>query len=401
MSSPAIVARGVGKQYVKYDDRRSAFARLRARSSRETLWAVRGIDLDVEPGETVGIIGRNGSGKTTFLRMLAGVTAPTEGRVEVHGRIAPLLSVGVGFHREMTGRENVVINGVILGLDREVIAERFDEIVEFAGVEQFIDTPVKFYSSGMFVRLGFAVAVMVDPDVLLVDEVLAVGDAVFRAKCFARMQAMCRSGAAVVVVSHDLNAIENICDRAVVLDRGAVRYSGDVEAAIALYYDLVAQTGREEEGRVAVQRHASDLAGDVERYEVVDSDGNIATHVDPDDEIAVQMDVVFTRDVVDPIFGVVVTAGTGALVCADGNVEEPMGRFAAGDRVRFEMRCRLPLARGAYHIQAALTHGDERTVLARSPGTRILHVRGRHQVRGVVDLRGRFTAMHAELEDRT
>jgi homopolymeric O-antigen transport system ATP-binding protein len=401
VTHPAVVATAVGKRYKTYDDRRSFVSRLKPGSRRDVLWAVRGVDLDVTPGETVGVIGRNGSGKTTLLRMLAGVTAPTEGRVEVHGRVAPLLSVGVGFHNELTGRENVFVNGVVLGLQRRVIEERFDEIIEFAGVEQFIDTPVKFYSSGMFVRLGFAVAVMVEPDVLLVDEVLAVGDAVFRAKCFARMQAMCNSGAAVVVVSHDLNAIESICNRAMVLDGGVVRYAGDVEGAISLYYDLVARSGREEEGRVAVQRFVSDLAAEVERYEVVDRDGNPVARIEPDDEIAVQMDVRFFREVVDPLFGVVITAGTGALVCAEANIDQPLGRFVAGDRARFEMRCRFPVARGAYHVQAALTHGDERTVLVRSPGTRTLHVSGRHQVRGVLDLKGRFSVAQPELEERT
>jgi len=186
----AIAVDGAGKKYWKFEEQamllRSILPTGRAR--RSELWALRDVSFSLEQGETIGILGRNGSGKTTLLRLLAGVTRPSEGRVAVAGAVAPLISVGVGFRREMSGRENIYLNGMILGLSRQQVEERLDDIVAFAELDEFIDTPVKFYSSGMFLRLGFAVAVHTDPDVLLIDEVLAVGDAAFRAKCVERMR---------------------------------------------------------------------------------------------------------------------------------------------------------------------------------------------------------------------
>src|SRR5207302_5234688 len=196
---------------------------------------------EVQSGECIGVIGRNGSGKSTLLQMVAGVTSPTEGTVRVRGRIAPLVSVGVGFHPELTGRENVYVNGTILGLTRAEIDRRFDSILDFSGIHAFIDTPVKFYSSGMFVRLGFAVAVEATPDVLLVDEVLAVGDVAFQLKCFRRMAEIREQGTTVVVVSHNLNAIRQLCDRALVLHDGTMRHDGDVDDGIGIYHSLLGE----------------------------------------------------------------------------------------------------------------------------------------------------------------
>ena len=196
---------------------------------------MRHVDLSIEPGASYGVIGRNGSGKSTLLQMLAGVTAPTEGRIAVRGRVAPMLSVGVGFHSELTGRENIYVNGTILGLDRAYLDRKLDEIIDFSEIEEFIDTPVKFYSSGMLVRLGFAVAVQAEPDVLLLDEVLAVGDIAFQMKCFDRMAQVLRSGTTVVLVSHNLNAIRQLCTDTLVLHRGDVRYQGPTEDALVEY----------------------------------------------------------------------------------------------------------------------------------------------------------------------
>src|SRR5438105_3898304 len=178
----------------------TAALQFRNRTRRSRLWAVRHVDLDVAPGECVGVIGRNGSGKSTLLQMIAGVTAPTEGSVAVHGRVAPLISVGVGFHPELTGRENVFVNGAILGMSRSTIEQRLDDIVEFSEIAAFIDTPVKFYSSGMAVRLGFSVAIYAHPEVLLVDEVLAVGDLSFQLKSYERMMEIRQSGTTILVV---------------------------------------------------------------------------------------------------------------------------------------------------------------------------------------------------------
>ncbi|MDZ7734094.1 MAG: ABC transporter ATP-binding protein [Acidimicrobiia bacterium] len=200
-TEPAVDLTGVGKRYRLAERSLVQAMRPSKRRAVRDLWAVRDLDLRIEPGETVGLLGRNGAGKSTLLRMMAGVSEPTEGRVVVRGRIAPLISVGVGFHQELTGRENVYVNGMLLGLSRAQVEERFDEIVAFAELTERIDTPVKFYSSGMFMRLGFSVAIHVNPEVLLVDEVLAVGDVAFQLKCFDRMRELSAGGTTIVLVS--------------------------------------------------------------------------------------------------------------------------------------------------------------------------------------------------------
>ena len=187
-----------------------------------TIWALRDVSLEVAPGEVLGVIGHNGAGKSTLLKILSRITEPTEGRAEVRGRVGSLLEVGTGFHPELTGRENIYLNGAILGMKRSEITRRFDEMVAFAGVERFIDTPVKRYSSGMYLRLAFAVAAHLEPEILLVDEVLAVGDAAFQKKCLGRMSDVAREGRTVLFVSHNLPSIENLCQRVVVVDGGRI-----------------------------------------------------------------------------------------------------------------------------------------------------------------------------------
>jgi ABC-type polysaccharide/polyol phosphate transport system ATPase subunit len=233
----------VTKRYRLGDKSRStlreglSLAPLRGRSdrSRREFWALRGVSFSVEEGETLGLIGRNGAGKTTLLKMLARVTEPTTGVARMRGRVGALLEVGTGFHPELSGRDNVYLNGGILGMKRSEIRKRFDEIVEFAGVERFIDTPVKRYSSGMSLRLAFSVAAHVEPDIVVVDEVLAVGDANFQRKCLGKMSKFAREGRTVVFVSHDLGAIGQMCQRAIWLDRGKIHHDGAANRSIELY----------------------------------------------------------------------------------------------------------------------------------------------------------------------
>jgi lipopolysaccharide transport system ATP-binding protein len=201
----------------------------------ETIWALKDVSLEVRQGEVVGIIGRNGAGKTTLLKILSRITEPTEGQAEIYGRVGSLLEVGTGFHPELTGRENIHLNGAILGMKRAEIDRKFDEIVDFAEIEKFIDTPVKHYSSGMYVRLAFAVAAHLEPEVLLVDEVLAVGDVAFQKKCLGKMGEVASAGRTVLFVSHNMAAIENLCQRGIVLNHGGVEYIGGQTEAIAQY----------------------------------------------------------------------------------------------------------------------------------------------------------------------
>lgn len=224
----------------------SKLARLRGREDPNRVldghegefFALRDVNLTIRRGETVGIIGGNGAGKSTLLKILSRVTAPTAGAVDIYGRVASMLEVGTGFHGEMTGRENVYLNGGILGMRREEITQKLPEIVEFSGIGQFLDTPVKRYSSGMYVKLAFAVAAHLDSEILIMDEVLAVGDAAFRRKCLDRMALAARSGRTVLYVSHNMASVRRLCSRCVLLDGGRVVYDGDVDAAIEGYLDM-------------------------------------------------------------------------------------------------------------------------------------------------------------------
>ncbi len=220
------------------------------RKRTEDFWAVRDVSFEVERGESLGIIGHNGAGKSTILKLLSNITAPTSGEITINGRLSALIEVGSGFHKELTGRENIYLNGSILGMRRREIAKKFDSIVDFAGVRQFIDTPVKRYSSGMYVRLGFSIAAHLDPDILLLDEVLAVGDAAFQAKCIRRIGELKETGTTIVFISHDLGAVERLCDRTILMRRGEIAASGDTREVIAEYqrasHDLSTPAAKDE-----------------------------------------------------------------------------------------------------------------------------------------------------------
>jgi lipopolysaccharide transport system ATP-binding protein len=211
---------------------------------REEFWALKDVSFEVEQGEVVGIIGRNGAGKSTLLKILSRITQPTTGRIELHGRVGSLLEVGTGFHPELTGRENIYLNGSILGMRRKDIQRKFDEIVAFAEVDRFIDTPVKHYSSGMYVRLAFAVAAHLEPEILIVDEVLAVGDTVFQRKCLGKMGDVAKEGRTVLFVSHSMAAVQNLCQRAIYLSDGTVTIDGATESVIGKYIETSSASAR-------------------------------------------------------------------------------------------------------------------------------------------------------------
>jgi lipopolysaccharide transport system ATP-binding protein len=260
MTTTAIRVEDVWKQYSVGLDRSSAtmydavsewlrapLQRIRRLTGQggdaEFFWALREVGFEVREGETVGVIGRNGAGKSTLLKILSRITAPTRGRITLHGRVASLLEVGTGFHPELSGRENIFLNGAILGMTRREVAQKFDEIVAFAGVEKFIDTAVKRYSSGMYVRLAFAVAAHLETDILVVDEVLAVGDAAFQRKSLSKMGDVAKRGRTVFFVSHNLGAIRNLCSRALLFEEGRLAFDGDVGEGVSRYERSFAATG--------------------------------------------------------------------------------------------------------------------------------------------------------------
>src|SRR6266699_3828773 len=267
MSDIAIQCEGIGKQYrigeresykalrdVITDAIKSPFRRLRQAANgsertgngKPTIWALQDVSFEVKEGEVLGIIGRNGAGKSTLLKILSRITEPTCGRAEIKGRLGSLLEVGTGFHPELTGRENVFLNGAILGMKKTEIARKFDDIVGFAEVEKFLDTPVKYYSSGMYVRLAFAVAAHLQPQILLVDEVLAVGDIEFQKKCMGKMGDVSKGGRTIVFVSHQIGQIRRLCERVIWIDRGVVKRDGEVLDVVSAYETASAERAPQE-----------------------------------------------------------------------------------------------------------------------------------------------------------
>jgi lipopolysaccharide transport system ATP-binding protein len=221
---------------------RSPLEHLRGRKleRKRIIWALRDVSFEVRPGEVVGIIGRNGAGKSTLLKILSRIVRPTAGEVDIYGRMGSLLEIGTGFHPDLTGRENVYLNGAIIGMKRKEIRRKFDEIVAFAEVEQFLDTPIKYYSSGMHVRLAFAIAAHLEPEILILDEVLAVGDAAFQQKCFLKMRDVSREGRTIFFVSHDLTSVRQMCGRVLLIESGHLRYDGQAEEVIQGYLGSLA-----------------------------------------------------------------------------------------------------------------------------------------------------------------
>lgn len=380
---PVVSISDAGKRYVKYDDVPMLLTRairFRAQHRRTHIWALRHVDLDVDAGESLGVIGRNGSGKSTMFRMLAGVTSPTEGVVRVRGRVAPLIAVGVGFHPELSGRENVYVNGTILGLQPREIDRRMDSIVDFADIGEFLDTPVKFYSSGMFVRLGFSVAVAADPEVLLVDEVLAVGDLAFQQKCFERMEEIRQTGATVLVVSHNMNAIRRLCTRTLVLDKGVQLFVGDTNEAISLYHEQMDKPLESEPG--------SGSPG-FRDFAMMDGDGRPTAHVRSGDEITFKIEARFSEATDHPV-AVLQILSQGVLLYSEFFVGRLPDRVEAGQVIQCDVRMRAALASGSYSAQASLRTGLEKDAVSAGSGLLNFFVSGREGVRGSADLGATF-----------
>ncbi len=256
--------------------------------SANFMWALRDVSFEVKQGEVVGIIGRNGAGKTTLLKVLSRITEPTEGRAEIRGRIGSLLEVGTGFHPELTGRENIYLSGAILGMAKKEIERKFDEIVDFSGVEKFIDTPVKRYSSGMLVRLGFAVAAHLEPEIFLVDEVLAVGDAEFQKKCLGKMGDVAKEGRTVLFVSHNMLSLQNLCTKGILLESGKISMEDSIITVITKYMDL----GREQTGEVCWASPHTALGDEEVRLKAVRvvSEGRVTGVVDISKEFRIEID---------------------------------------------------------------------------------------------------------------
>jgi len=280
---------------------------------RETFWALSDVDFDIRQGETVGIIGRNGAGKSTLLKILSRITYPTRGVLDIYGRVASLLEVGTGFHGELTGRENIALNGSILGMSRREIKNKFDEIVAFAEIEDFLDTPVKRYSSGMYVRLAFAVAAHLDPDILIVDEVLAVGDFAFQKKCLDKMQVVSGAGRTVLFVSHNMATVVQLCNRALLFRRGGLALDSDAESVVQAYI-TEGQTEQEDILDFAVSRRPPHLNG---RARIISARLNSEDRAGPwaisyGTSLSLEIQVVVERPIPQLEFGIALCNASGA-----------------------------------------------------------------------------------------
>ncbi|MGH7681891.1 MAG: ABC transporter ATP-binding protein [Candidatus Eiseniibacteriota bacterium] len=305
-------------------------------------WALREINFEVHPGEALGIIGPNGAGKSTMLKLLTKILRPTRGVCAVHGRVGALIEVAAGFHPDLTGMENIYLQGSIMGMRSSEIARKIDEIVEFAGVGEFIHTPVKRYSSGMHARLGFSVAAHLDPDVLLIDEVLSVGDMAFQEKCIARMKLFKKSGVAIAFVSHNMQAVSELCDRGVFLS-GSIREMGPANEAIAAYV------------RTASQQAASPRGGpvDITRADLLDETGQPAVMVSPGALLTLRVTYRVHRETSNYHMSFILYRSTDGLKVYDGNVRsEELGLdvLKPGEEFAVDYKFRAHLVRGQYHI---------------------------------------------------
>ena len=390
---PAISLRGVGKKYKVHGSHKErlkeAFGFGGRRRSRD-FWALEDVSMDVEPGTTLGIVGRNGAGKSTLLKVISGVVQPSTGTVEVNGRLVALFGVGSGFNTQFTGRENAMLNGLLLGLERREMLERFDEIEAFADIGEFMDQPVKTYSSGMRARLGFAVAINVEPDVLIVDETLAVGDALFKQASMQRMRDLRDKGTTILFVSHSLGLVEDFCNRAILLHKGRLLASGETEETLDRYHALLSnpkvggkaarggadgtldrvieREGEEDaaeaqDATVAGKRAPGPRRGTGEArirgVEVLDGLHRPVERVASGSTVTLRVHLRYLKAVKGSSLGIALRNGAGVDVFATSTMLEkaPLGAREAGERVTVDFTFEAPLRPDNYGVDVGLSHG--------------------------------------------
>jgi ABC-2 type transport system ATP-binding protein len=356
MSLPVVVADHVSKKYRLYRERNQSIKAAVMRGGRakvDVFWALEDVSFEVFEGSTTGLIGENGSGKSTMLKCLARILRPDTGSVSVTGKMSALLELGAGFHPELSGRENVFLNGAILGLKQKELAAKFDDIVEFAGIGQYIDEPVKNYSSGMYVRLGFSVAINVEPDILLVDEVLAVGDEAFQRKCLERFADLKRNGKTVIIVSHSMQSVVNMCDHAIWFKRGHKMADGDPRQVVEAYT-----------GSITLGEHRPTEKGDrwgsgearIERVEVLDYSGRQVTRVASGDPMTVRLWYTTSEPVARPVFQISLQTLQGVVISGPSTREGEQVPEKLDGEGRLDLQLpHFALLPGTYDITASVT----------------------------------------------
>lgn len=373
MTTPIIRAREVSKRYrlgalgatTFREEINAWWARLTgaagATATKDDYWALRDVSFDIAEGDVVGIIGKNGAGKSTLLKILSRITEPTSGEARIRGRVASLLEVGTGFHPELSGRENIYLNGTILGMTTAEVRAKFDEIVDFSGIEQFIDTPVKRYSSGMYVRLAFAVAAHLDPEIMIVDEVLAVGDGEFQKKCLGKMQSIHRSGRTVLFVSHQLNMITSLCSRGIVLKQGSIVFDGSADQAVLNYQSSAGRSGTAVLDVDASGGRIGNDAAHLNKAWVSKADDTPCASFELRDPIVIHMEYTVVspgRQAMFPNIHIHDELGTQLFHSLAAIAEQPVDINRPG---RWKSRCVIPghlLNAGTFHVTLALTSLD-------------------------------------------
>ncbi len=394
---PAVSLEAVSKRYHIFENRRDQLKRVlsfgKGKAGSE-FWALKNVNLEVEPGTALGLLGRNGAGKTTLLQIVSGVLQPTSGTARVNGRLVALFQLGAGFNDDFTGRENVMMNGLILGIEREEMLERFDEIEAFADIGEFMYQPVRTYSSGMRARLGFAVAVNVKPDILLVDEALSTGDAVFKAKGIQKMRELRDSGVTILFVSHSTAQVQNFCNEAVLLHKGKLVSRGNTSQVIDEYQALLSNAAASKQNQVGLDQSPSyEIAKDgedkpgtpdfkensaldnkspslrhgtgdarIQNVELLDERSRPVDELAPESDLTVRVHAQYTKDVDGSVVNIVLRSAAGLDVFSTNTTLEktPLGRRHAGERVIVDFTFRVPLKHGSYSVAAAVSHSKSK-----------------------------------------
>ena len=394
MTPGTIRLEGVSRRFRVYSQESRTLQELgvaRRRSRGTEVWALRDVSVRVHSGESVGLVGRNGSGKTTLLKLVSGIIKPTTGGVEVGGRVGSLLELGAGFHPDFSGRENVYLNGSILGLKREAIRRRMDEIVAFAELEEFIDLPVRTYSSGMTMRLGFAVAAHLEADVLLLDEVFAVGDEAFQRKCFGKIFEFKQRGGTIVFVSHDAAAVERLCERAVLLRGGRVEFDGPTHEAIVRYHRQLAAESEPDERRAGLREWGTGEAR-VAAVEVLGAEGEPRLQFAPGEPLTLRLRLVAERAVPPPRLTVELRGESGLLLGALAVDTEELGWPGGGGEAAARLEiARLPFADGRFHVRLGLADATGAQLYHQLDEAAWFVVHPGDGERGLVRLEGRWT----------
>jgi ABC-type polysaccharide/polyol phosphate transport system ATPase subunit len=368
-------------------------------------WAVKDVNFELKPGEAMGIIGPNGAGKTTLLKLLSQVTKPTSGRIQVNGRLSALIELGAGFHPDLPGRDNIFLNGTILGMRSSDIRSRFDAIVDFAGIGKYLDTPVKRYSSGMYARLGFAIAAHVDPQILLVDEVLAVGDYAFQQKCYARMDELRSQGTSLILVSHNMEAIRRVCDRGLVMYRGEDIYAGSAAEAVVAYSNALRESARKSAVEMPKENGISERVmtfdAEITRVRLFAKEDDIpVSMLQSGDSARVVLDIHFNKDVHAPIVSLTINTPDGRVVydTMTSWMNVPMPDFVGGENAQIEFILSLPLLEGTYEIDVTIVAADLShfyDYAERAMGFSITDTTG---AKGVVDLDAQVSITRSSVE---